>query len=470
MAALLVDQAVARHVHHGAGDQRRGAALVGGEADIGLGPLPHVVHVLRPDARLDDQALLRRHDLHQHLARADHRAGVEHAKPDHFAVDRRGDLLALGGVARGADALLEVEHARARLFQLVGRGLHVGVAHGQDAELELGGALARLGELGAPLAVPRLVFGDRALQGEQARALHVALGEEPLVGLELFLLQLERARLGGDLQLERLGLLPGLADLPAQHLDLAVERLPARTEQRLFARAEFVFQQVLGEHRARGERALGLEARGLGALGVELRAQEVELRVDAHVVEQYQLLALRDAVAVAHAHGAHDAAFLVLHHLAVEVDLDEARGDDRAGKRRPEPPQAHGERADHDHREAAADDALRFLLGIHAAWRVTRAMTSARRPKLATAPSFSTSILSTLRSSEGRWAMTTTVTPSALSVSRVRSSASSPSWSRLAFGSSSTTSRGLPYSARASAMRWRCPGESACPASPISVS
>ena len=51
---------------------------------------------------------------------------------------------------------------------------------------------------------------------------------------------------------------------------------------------------------------------------------------------------------------------------------------------------------------------------------VTRAMTSARGPKLATAPSFSTSILSTLRRSEGRCAMITTVTPSALRISSVR--------------------------------------------------
>ena len=38
-------------------------------------------------------------------------------------------------------------------------------------------------------------------------------------------------------------------------------------------------------------------------------------------------------------------------------------------------------------------------------------------------------------------------------------SAISPAPSRLEFGSSSTTSRGSPYSARARAMRWRCPGD-----------
>ena len=288
-------------------------------------PGAHVVDVLGPDARLDDQALLLRHDLHQHLARPDHRAGVEHAQAHHLARDRRGDLLALGRVARRTDAVLEVEHLRGRFLHLVGRGLHVGVAHGEDAELELGGALARLGELGAALAVPRLVLGDRALQGEEARLLHVALLEQALVRRQLLLLQLERALLGGDLLGERLGLLHRLADLLAQHRDLAVERLAPGAEQRLFAGLEFLLQQVLRKRRPRRERALGLEPRRLGALGVELGAQQVELGVDAHVVEQHQLLALVHAVAVAHADRAHDAAFLVLHHLAVEVDLDEAR-------------------------------------------------------------------------------------------------------------------------------------------------
>ena len=40
------------------------------------------------------------------------------------------------------------------------------------------------------------------------------------------------------------------------------------------------------------------------------------------------------ALAVAHQHLLDDAAFLVLDHLAVHVDLDEARRDHRAGKRR----------------------------------------------------------------------------------------------------------------------------------------
>ena len=45
----------------------------------------------------------------------------------------------------------------------------------------------------------------------------------------------------------------------------------------------------------------------------------------------------------------------------------------------------------------------------------------------------------------------------------VSASACSPAPSRLEFGSSRITSLGSPYSARASAMRWRCPGDSSAP-------
>ena len=51
------------------------------------------------------------HDLHQHLAGPDHPALAEDAQPHDFAVARGEDALPLGGVARGADALLEIEDA-----------------------------------------------------------------------------------------------------------------------------------------------------------------------------------------------------------------------------------------------------------------------------------------------------------------------------------------------------------------------
>ena len=59
--------------------------------------------------------------------------------------------------------------------------------------------------------------------------------------------------------------------------------------------------------------------------------------------------------------------------------------------------------------------------------------------------------------------MITTVTPFAFMAWSARIRACSPSASRLAFGSSSTTSRGSPYSARARPMRWRWPPDSSRP-------
>src|SRR5690606_17536781 len=84
-----------------------------------------------------------------------------------------------------------------------------------------------------------------------------------------------------------------------------------------------------------------------------------------------------------------------------------------------------------------------------AAWtagrgRASLAMTSSRGPNVSTAPPFSTRTRSTARSRLGRWVTATTVVPRAFSSATVRTRASSPSPSRLAFGSSRTTRRGLP--------------------------
>ena len=68
-----------------------------------------------------------------------------------------------------------------------------------------------------------------------------------------------------------------------------------------------------------------------------------------------------------------------------------------------------------------------------------------------------------LLSTAGRCVMTTTVTRLSLARLSVSVSACSPAASRLEFGSSSTTSAGLPKKARASAMRCFWPPESGAP-------
>jgi len=120
--------------------------------------------------------------------------------------------------------------------------------------------------------VARLVFRDRALEREQPGLLHVPLLQQALIGREFLLLQLERPFLRRDLLRECARLLHRLLDLALENLDLSVERFASRTEQRLFALDEFPLLQILGEIRPRRERALGLEAGHLGALGLELGA------------------------------------------------------------------------------------------------------------------------------------------------------------------------------------------------------
>ena len=97
-------------------------------------------------------------------------------------------------------------------------------------------------------------------------------------------------------------------------------------------------------------------------------------------------------------------------------------------------------------------------------------MISSRGPKSFCSPLASTRMWSQTASTDGRCAISTTMAPRALRLAMAWRKATSPSLSRLEFGSSSTTRNGSPYSARASAMRWRCPPESASPPSPIGVS
>ena len=89
---------------------------------------------------------------------------------------------------------------------------------------------------------------------------------------------------------------------------------------------------------------------------------------------------------------------------------------------------------------------------------------------MSSAPSRKTASLSAWRISVGRCDTSTTVVPMRFNPASATPSASSPSASRFAFGSSSTTSFGAPYTARASAMRCRWPPDNTAPASPNSVS
>ena len=164
-------------------------------------------------------------------------------------------------------------------------GLLVGVLRGDDAQLELGGALARLRELGAVLAVasPRTPPPRAAASGRASSARSPARSSS-LIRLELLLLQLERALLGGDLR--RRAPPPRARVSPICRRSSAIwlsTRLAPRAEERPLALEDLGRPSdrpragdVRRESRLRGVGALGLQPRRLGALGVELGAQQVE--------------------------------------------------------------------------------------------------------------------------------------------------------------------------------------------------
>jgi hypothetical protein len=104
-----------------------------------------------------------------------------------------------------------------------------------------------------------------------------------------------------------------------------------------------------------GERGFGCGARVASALGRELVEHETELGVVAHVVDHDQGLAGADVIAVAREDLAHDAAFLVLHRLVIELGLELADGDDGAGERRGVRPDADRAADERDRDQRAPD-------------------------------------------------------------------------------------------------------------------
>jgi len=208
------------------------------------------------------------------------------------------------------------------------------------AQLEVGDLLPRPRELRLVLAAARLELGDAPLQAEEPRLRHVALREQRLVRRLLLALQLDRRGVGCELFLACADLALGFPDLGAEERDLVVERLAARAEERRLALQHLGHARIA---RARLELAwkrdlrrpalLGGEAGALGELHVELRLDELVAGVDADVLEHDQRLACLHLRPIANQDFPDDAALLVLHGLAVHVDLHHAGGDRRAAER-----------------------------------------------------------------------------------------------------------------------------------------
>ena len=198
-------------------------------------------------------------------------------------------------------------------------------------------------------------------------------------------------------------------------------------------------RQIVGHGKARLERRFRPGARLADALRAELPLQHTQLGAAPHVADDHQRIAGAHRLAVTHQDLAHDAAFLVLDRLAVELDLDLRRRDDRTGerrRRRPEPAerQDDGERQDRPQRLSPKLDARggceavaceesgerRRIVGFHACasagaglptvasrgvcWAPARSRgkSSAVGPNASSAPSFRTASLSSCDTTAGR--------------------------------------------------------------------
>ncbi len=82
----------------------------------------------------------------------------------------------------------------------------------------------------------------------------------------------------------------------------------------------------------------------------ELVFEQAELGIAAYVVDHHEHVAGAHLLPVAHADFAHDAAFAVLHGLALELHLDARGGDHRARDRRERRPADHQRDCDHGQR------------------------------------------------------------------------------------------------------------------------
>src|SRR6195256_416987 len=101
--------------------------------------------------------------------------------------------------------------------------------------------------------------------------------------------------------------------------------------------------------------------------------------------------------------------------------------------------------------------------------RATRAKTSSRGPNAIALPSYNTIAMFKADSELGRCDTTITMQRPLRRISIARVSAVSPSALRLALGSSRTTRKGSPNTARARPRRWRWPADRDIPPSPMRV-
>src|ERR1700723_474917 len=212
---------------------------------------------------------------------------------------------------------------------------------------------------------------------------------------------------------------------------------------------------------------------------VEILGDNGEAGLGDGVIEPHHHVAGLDDIAVARAHLTDNATGRMLHFLDARFDYDRARCNQGArdlgsGGPAAEPARQHAHHgqpddqmqpdrwpraphfaAGHDLAAPASDTIL--MAGGGAVGGATRCSTCPSTvslgPKACTRPSLRTSSISTASIPTGRCATTTTMAPRSRAARTARVSASSPSVSRLEFGSSRTIRNGSPYSALANATR-----------------
>src|SRR6185312_11324555 len=219
----------------------------------------------------------------------------------------------------------------------------------------------------------------------------------------------------------------------------------------------------------------GFQPRRARQRGVEIPGDDRQIRFGDGVIKPHQDLARLDLVAVMRKQLPDDAAGRILHLLDVGLDHDLSPRDQRAGDLggRGPAPESAGDKGDDrepddqmqpdralrtlwpaatcDLRRSAAHDLAApesetILIGADAATRGCRTCpsTASFGPNACMRPSLSTRIWSTPSMPTGRCATTMTTAPRSRAERTARVRASSPSESRLEFGSSSTIRKGLP--------------------------
>src|SRR3954454_18712292 len=242
-----------------------------------------------------------------------------------------------------------------------------------------------------------------------------------------------------------------------------------------------MLREIGGRNEARLQRGLDFAAGAADAGGAKLLLKETQLGIAAHVAHHHEGLTCAHPLSIAHQDFADDAAFLMLHGLAVQFDFDltvRYDGARQRGSRRPEGHQARNDCHRQKHAPSLSSELgtgvriagplceqlrkCHWMAGFHALASIASpACTVAGRlemadtaclcgniveagPKASSTPSFNTASLSSCDMRAGRCPTMMVVTPRALSSTSAAARAPSPCASRLAFGSSSTTRRGFP--------------------------